>query len=210
MATLLHIEASPRGELSWSSRIAAEFLDEYEAAHPDDQVKTLNVFDRDLPAFDGELVHAKYAVMHEERFTRAEADAWKKVVKLADEFKAADKYLISTPMWNFSIPYRLKQYIDLIVQPGLTFTYSQVDGYTGLVAGKPVLSIYARGGAYASGSGLEEYDFQKPYLKLVLAFIGFTDIRSIYAEPTLQAGPDVRDVAVKAAVELAQDAAAVF
>jgi len=210
MSTLLHIEASPRGDYSYSSQVAGEFLDEYEAANPDDQIRSLNVFDRELPAFDGQLLQAKYAVLHEDRFTAAQADAWKAVVRLAEEFKAADKYLISAPMWNFSVPYRLKQYIDLIVQPGLTFSFTPEDGYTGLVTSKPVLGIYARGGSYGEGSGLEEYDFQKPYMKVILAFLGFTDIRSIYIEPTLQAGPDARDEALDEALELARQSAAVF
>ena len=62
-------------------------------------------------------------------------------------FKSADKYLVSLPMWNFSIPYKLKQYIDLLVHRGLTFSFTPEGGYKGLVTGKPLVAVYARGGA---------------------------------------------------------------
>jgi FMN-dependent NADH-azoreductase len=87
-------------------------------------------------------------------------------------------------MWNFFIPYKLKHFIDLITQPGLTFSFSSESGFRGLVTGKPVPVIYARGGEYGKAES-SAMDFQKPYLELLLGFIGFQDIRSILIEPTL-------------------------
>jgi hypothetical protein len=81
--------------------------------------------------------------------------------------KSADKYVLSLPMWNFSIPYRLKQYIDILVQPGYTFSVGE-NGYEGLVKNKPVLVVYARGGAFPEGSGMEAFDMQKKYMELLL------------------------------------------
>jgi FMN-dependent NADH-azoreductase len=101
-------------------------------------------------------------------------------------------------MWNFGIPYKLKHYIDLLVQPGLTFSFSPEAGYKGLVTGKPVVAIYARGGAYGPGSGGEGYDQQSSYLKQILGFIGFTDIKEIFVEPTL-ASPTSKDEAISRA-----------
>ncbi len=88
-------------------------------------------------------------------------------------------------MWNFGIPYKLKHYIDVLTQPGLTFSYSPSEGYKGLVTGKPAAVVYARGGSYPPGSGAEGMDFQKSYFETLLKFIGFTDIRPIVVEPTL-------------------------
>ena len=46
-------------------------------------------------------------------------------------FSHADRVLISSPMSNFGVPYKLKQWFDLIVQPGITFTFSPAEGYRG-------------------------------------------------------------------------------
>ena len=102
----------------------------------------------------------KYAIMHGQKFTPEEDAAWQQVVALAEHFKSADKIVISLPMWNFGIPYKLKHYIDVLVQPGLAFSFSPETGYKGLITGKPLVAIYARGGAYGPGSGAEGYDAQ--------------------------------------------------
>ena len=144
MAKLLYIQASPR-DRSKSTKVAQAFLDSYRQTHPADEMVTLNVFEKDLPPFDGFAVQAKYSIMHGKEHTKDEAQAWSQVEALIDEFKSADKYLFSVPMWNFGIPYRLKQYIDLIVQPGYTFTADE-NGYQGLVKDKRRLwSMHAAG-----------------------------------------------------------------
>jgi FMN-dependent NADH-azoreductase len=111
-------------------------------------------------------------------------------------------------MWNFGIPYRLKQYLDIIIQPTYTFSFSPQEGYKGLVTGKPVFIAYSRGGAYASGSGGEAFDLQTKYLELALGFIGLKDIRTVIVEPTLMGGPEVakakREDAIAKARELAK------
>ena len=37
---------------------------------------------------------------------------------LADELNSNNILVISTPMWNLTVPYVLKQYIDMVIQPG--------------------------------------------------------------------------------------------
>jgi len=185
MSTLLHIQSSPRGDRSASIAVARKFIESYGAVHPEDTVETFDLWEAELPEFDGSVLDAKYAILNGESHTAAQCEAWSAVVKIADHFKSADKYLVSLPMWNFSIPYKLKHYFDVLAQPGLTFTFSPDEGYQGLVTGKPLVIIYARGGAYGSGTGAEGYDQQSTYLKQFFGFIGFTDIREIFVEPTL-------------------------
>lgn len=183
MARLLYIQASPRPE-STSSSVARDFLSIYRDLHPKDEIDTLNLFETELPRFDGETLQAKYRVLNRQAQQPSEAKAWQDVVKVAERFKAADRYLLSIPMWNFSIPYVLKHYIDLITQPGITFQFTPGKGYEGLIKGRPAVAIYARGGAYTGAEG-EALDFQKRYVELMLGFIGFEKIHSIVAEPTL-------------------------
>jgi len=206
MKTLLHIEASPRKTRSHSLAVARHAADAWSAAHPGGTVRTLDLWSTVLPPFDGETIDAKYAILHGQAHTPAQAAAWERIRSLAEEFKAADGYILSTPMWNFGVPYILKHYFDLIIQPGLTFSYSPESGYTGLVTGKKALVVAARGGAYGPGSGAESYDLQTATVRQLFGFIGVTEVSEVLVEPTL--APDAaRDAALATARERAADAA---
>jgi FMN-dependent NADH-azoreductase len=92
----------------------------------------------------------------------------------------------------------------VLVQPGYTFSYSPTEGYKGLVTGKSAVLIYARGGAYGSGTGGEKLDMQKSYMETVLGFIGFSNIKSIVIEPTLKSTPEELEKIKDAAKEQAK------
>ena len=208
MSKLLYIESSPRKERSKSIAVAKAFLDTYRSSHPDDEVIILDLWTKELPEFDGFTIDAKYQVLHGQDFTDQQQQAWQAVVDVCNEFKSADKYVISLPMWNFGIPYKLKHYIDVITQPGQTFSFDPATGYSGLVTGKPAAVIYARGGAYGSDE-MKGMDLQKGYIDLLLGFIGFTNVTSILVEPTLAAPEDVASTEA-AAAEQARSVAATF
>lgn len=207
MAKLLYIEASPMDELSYSSRVAQAFLDAYRAARPADQVETLNIWNVELPVFDGEGVRARYKVMRGLPQEATEAEAWRKVTETVEHFKGFDSYLISTPMWNFSIPWRLKQYLDLLAHPGLTFSFSPETGYQGLVVNRKAVVVCARGGVYPVDTPWAAWDFQRPYLRTFLGFIGITDVTEITVEGVLQGGADEK---LAAAQDEARKVAAAF
>jgi FMN-dependent NADH-azoreductase len=210
MSKLLYIQASPRGERSHSLAAADAFIESYRQAHPADEVVTINLFERRLPPFDGDIINAKYAILHGLDHTDAQRDAWKQVEAVIEEFTSADKYVFAVPMWNFSLPYALKHYIDIIVQPTYTFSFTPEEGYRGLAGGKPVFIAYARGGEYPPGTGAEDLDFQTRYLEHELGFIGFTDIRKVVVEPTLAGGPDTAAEKQAAAISSATEAAGRF
>lgn len=185
MAKLIYIKTSPRKDRSHSSRVAQEFVDTYRSANPKNTVEVLDLWQMDLPPFDGDTIDAKYAIMHQKPLVEGQQEAWDRVKSMFNQFAGADKYIFSIPMWNFGIPYRMKHYIDILTQPGLAFNVSPEGKYTGLVTGKPAVVVSASGGTYRSGSGGESYDMEKPYMKLWLQFIGFTDIRDIVVDGTL-------------------------
>lgn len=209
MARLLYVESSPRKDRSASVAVARAFVDEYLRTHPDDGVDTLDLWAEDLPPFDGMALDAKYRILYGKSPGPEHEEAWGAVRAVIDRFTAADKYLFSLPMWNFGVPYRLKHYVDVLVQPTYTFSFSPKEGYRGLVTGKPAAVVYARGGAYPPGTPGEGMDFQKRYVELVLGFIGFTDVRPIVVEPTL-GKPDAVAATVEAAKEAARRIAAAF
>lgn len=191
MALLLHVSASPREGRSRSLGMAQVFLEAYREGHPGDRIESLDLWQADLPAFNGNTLEAKYAILHGKPHTAAQEKAWQGVTRWIDPFLAADKYLFSLPMWNFGVPYRLKHYLDLIVQPGYTFSYTPEEGYVGLVTDRPVACIYARGGSFGPDSGAEGLDHQKSYMDTVLGFMGFRNILSLLVEPTLMGEPDL-------------------
>ena len=210
MNNVLYIKASPRIGRSHSLAVADAFLNSYQEGHPSDEIITLDLFGVELPPFDGLLVNAKYNILHGKPHPLEEAEAWLRVEDIIARFKDADKYVLATPMWNFNIPYRLKQYIDIIVQPTYTFSYSPEEGYKGLVTGKSIFIAYARGGEYLPGTPVEAFDFQTTYLEFILGFIGFTDIRRVIVEPTLERGPEVAQARRRAAIAQAQTMAKDF
>jgi FMN-dependent NADH-azoreductase len=198
MPKLLYIEASPRKSRSKSIEVAHAFLSELERAHPSVEIDKMDLWATELPAFDNDTADAKYAVLYGQEQTPDQAKAWQRVTKVIDRFKAAEWYLFSLPMWNFGCPYVLKHLIDVIVQPGLTFSFSPDEGYKGLVLNRKAVTVYARGGAYGPGTGAEGYDLQSKTLGGILGFIGITDVTSIVVEPTLGAPADVEATVAKA------------
>lgn len=208
MSKLLYIQASPRKGRSKSIQAADAFVEAYKKTHAHDTVEVMDLFAADLPAFDGPAVQAKYTILHGQKHTAEERRIWDGVEKVIEHFKSADKYVFAVPMWNFGIPWRLKQYIDILIQPGYTFKVGD-NGYEGLVKGNPVMAVYARGGEYPEGTEGAAYDMQKKYLELALGFIGFEKIHSIVVEPTL-AGPEKADKALQNAIARAHAAAKTF
>ena len=103
------------------------------------------------------------------------------------ELKAADVIVLGAPMHNLSIPSTLKSWIDHVVVANQTFRYTQ-EGPRGLIEGKRAILALARGGAYAA-SPLAAMDFQEPYLRAILGFIGIREIEAIVVEG-VALGPD--------------------
>ncbi|RYG77641.1 FMN-dependent NADH-azoreductase, partial [bacterium] len=104
--------------------------------------------------------------------------------------------------YNFSVPTTLRTWFDHVLRPRVTFAYDQ-KGPKGLVNDKPVIVIEARGGLYSEGPAMA-VDFQEPYLKQLLGFIGLTDVRFVRAEK-IGFGPEARAASIEAAIATLRD-----
>ena len=185
MTTLLHLSASPRGAASESRAIAATFLDAYRDTHPDDEIVEWDLWDGTLPPFGPDAAAAKMAVFAGADPQGDEARAWQAAIDAFRRFDAADRYLISVPMWNAGVPYILKQFIDVISQPGMVFGFDPDRGYTGLVTGRKAAVIYTSA-VYGEGRGPAfGADFQAPYFDDWLRWAGITDITAVSFRPNL-------------------------
>ena len=198
-----YIECSPRGERSHSTKIAQAYIEQAKKNIPNLELNHINPWSLNLPEFDGDMLNAKYSVISGTDPSADEVSAWSNVKKIFDEFNNADHYLFSVPMWNFNIPYKLKHYIDIITQPGMSWSYTPEDGYKGLMTDKTATIIYATGDGYSEGTGFESFDMQKPYVNLWLTFLGFKKIERVVVDRTLfdaeTAEKNALDVALKLA-----------
>ena len=198
-----YIECSPRGKRSHSTKIAQAYIEQAKKNIPDLELNHINPWSLNLPEFDGDMLNAKYSVISGTDPSPDEVSAWSNVKKIFDEFNNADHYLFSVPMWNFNIPYKLKHYIDIITQPGMSWSYTPEDGYKGLMTDKTATIIYATGDGYGAGTGFESFDLQKPYVNLWLTFLGFKKIERVVVDRTLfdaeTAEKNALDVALKLA-----------
>ena len=92
------------------------------------------------------------------------ARRWDRLTELTDQLHLVDTLLITAPMWNFSVPWMLKRWIDCVVQARLTFEF--VDGaFRGLLKGKRAIILTTRDGAYGPGTPAAAMDFSLPYLR---------------------------------------------
>jgi FMN-dependent NADH-azoreductase len=183
MPKLLHMIASPRAD-SESAAGGRLFVDRFNKAHPDWDIDEMDLWREALPEFSGAILDAKYARVDGRSFSNAERDAFAVAERMAMRLALSDRVVISTPMWNFSIPYRLKQWIDVISQPGLTFRFDPAQGYLPLLKDRPTLVIIASGSDFVTGMNRGRIDMATPYLREALRFIGIRDVQFILIGPT--------------------------
>jgi FMN-dependent NADH-azoreductase len=182
MTKLLHISASPRGERSESLALAGTFLDAFRDTHPDVEIHRWDLWDGTLPAFGPDAAAAKMAVFAGQE---PDSDAWDAAVAAFRRFDDADLYLFSVPMWNHGVPYILKQFIDVVSQPGLVFGFDPGAGYTGLLRGRRAAVVYTSA-VYGDGRGPAfGTDFQEPYLADWLRWAGVTEVSAVQFRPNL-------------------------
>jgi FMN-dependent NADH-azoreductase len=179
---LLHIIASPRGEKSRTLSVSSAFINSMKAKNPDILVDELDLFEVNLPEVSGGAIDAKYTLMSGGSLDEKSKNSWEQTMEFSSNFITYDAYLISSPMWNFSIPYKLKHYIDVIMQAGILFSFTE-KGVEGLAKNKKMFCVTSRGNDYSSGSQMQQYDFQEPYLRAIFGFTGIYDITFIHAQP---------------------------
>jgi len=205
MSKLLFVTSSILGENSKSRALGREFLEAWTRHHPGTRVLERDLVAEAVPHLTGAVVGA--AMTPAEQRSPEQAETVSLADRLIEELEAADVVVLAAPMYNFSVPSTVKAWIDHVVRAGRTFRYG-ANGPEGLLRGKKVFIVTARGGVYSQGPG-KSMDFHEPYLRHVLGFIGLTDVSFIYAEglamPEVAAGAlenaraSIRDLLPKAA-----------
>lgn len=176
--TLLHIDASPRGVRSRSRQLGREFLKHWQATHPRSRVINRDIGHEPPPFVTEAWIEG--AFFPELNHSPAAREAMSLSNVYVEELLGADQIVITTPIYNLSIPAVLKAWIDQIVRAGRTFAAGS-DGFEGLAKGKRVVIIVASGSDFRPDTPGGAYNFLEPYLKAVLGFIGITDVKFVYA-----------------------------
>lgn len=197
MANVLVIESSARQQGSISRQLTEQFIANWRAAHPADQIKVRDLAVDQVPHLDANLLGGWMTPAEQQ--SEAEQAALALSNLLTDELLAADVLVLAAPMYNFAIPSTLKAWLDHVLRAGVTFKYTAT-GPQGLLSGKRAFVLTARGGIYAGSA----QDHQEPYLRQALAFVGIHDVSFIHAEG-LNLGGDFLEKGVnQAKAQLAQ------
>lgn len=202
MMKLLHIIATTRGEESRTLSISKEFLQTLRVKHPHVEIEELDLSTTELPPVLDTNVKAKYLLMMGGQLDEETQASWQQVSELAEKFISYDLYLVTAPMWNFSIPYMLKHYIDVIMQAGILFSFT-ANGPEGFAKYEQMVCITSRGSDYSQGSPMHALDHQEPYLRTVFGLAGIEDIHFVHAQP-LDAAPGLTQTALEKAKEEAR------
>ena len=181
---VLHINASTRGKNSQSLAVSRHLISEL-LKYTTINIDNYNLFEDSLPAFDAVAVGAKMSVFTGTDATAEQKSSWTGIKAVFDRFAAADLYVFNVPLWNNGIPYILKQFIDVVTQPGWAFGFDMEKGYSGLLAGKKACVVHASGVYYEGISPSFGADFSTPYLDDWLKFIGVETVHHIHVAPTV-------------------------
>jgi FMN-dependent NADH-azoreductase len=179
---LLKVDSSVRGN-SISRKLTAQYGEAWARHHPGSEIIERDLAVTTLPLVTDEWVAASRS--NPSQLTSAQRQTLAISDSLVDELLNADVIVIGAPMYNFSISSTLKAWIDQVVRVGKTVAYGP-EGPKGLLLGKKVAVLTSRGGAYGRGTHYEKFDFQEPYLRHILGFIGLTDVTFIHAENQLR------------------------
>jgi len=198
MKNILLVLSSPRGQQSYSHQFATDIVDDLKLRHPGATVVVRDLAKEPLPHVGEAFVGGLFSPP--EQRTPDQATAMARSDHLIDELFAADVVVMAVPMHNFGPPSTLKAWFDHIARAGRTFAYSD-KGSEGLLKGKKAIVVLARGGVYSDGPA-KALDFQEPYVRSMLGFIGITDVHVLRVE-----GVAMGEDAVKRAIASAKEQA---
>jgi FMN-dependent NADH-azoreductase len=170
MSTLLNLDISPRGDRSISRALGKRFITHWQQQNPDGVVISRDLNASRIPYMDNDWIAGVYAPPEVERTSEMQ-QALALSTELIAELQAADVLLISTPMYNFTIPAVLKSWIDYVIRPG--FTFRLAPGWPGMLENKKAKLIVVSRDSYQAG---EVADQVTPVLRQALGFMGIRDV----------------------------------
>lgn len=199
MNHLLHIDSSIQGDRSVSRRLTARAAASWRAAHPDGAVTYRDLAAHPVPHMDAGTGLAR--IVPRDEHTPAQAASYALTSGLIDEILRADTILLGLPVYNFGAPSSVKAWVDHLVAPGLS---PDPETHEGLLGGRDLIVLAARGGGYGPGTPREGWDHAEAWLPHGLSYTGLQPKVFITAELTLaDVTPAMADLRGLAAESLA-------
>ncbi|GAB6167784.1 NAD(P)H-dependent oxidoreductase [Clostridium carnis] len=150
MKKLLYITVNSKPEnLSASKTVGRAFINKFLEKYDNFKLEELDLYECYIPRLEYTYFNKRNCMIEQEAFNNLDSKQQEeihKIIKLTDQFKEADVYVIAAPMWSLSFPAPLKEYIDCIVMDGKTVSINE-DKIEGLLDDKP------RGMVYIQSSG---------------------------------------------------------
>lgn len=200
MNTLLVVNSSPKIKSSLTRKLTSQFTSEWKTRDKGNLVIERNLADGSISFLSEAWIEAAFTPQPNR--TADQAKLLELSDTLIDELLSADVILLGIPMHNFSVPAAFKAWIDQIARAGKTFSYSD-KGPIGLVpAGKKVIVVLSRGGAYAPETTPSGVDLLEAYLRQVLGLIGLIDVDFVHADRQSMGGDAAAVSAEKAIRQL--------
>jgi FMN-dependent NADH-azoreductase len=193
MAHLLHLDASIQGDRSISRALSARAAARWRDANPEGTATYRDLAVDPLPHLGPAAAQARF--VPPEQHNPEQAAAWAISAELVGEVAAADTILLGLPVYNYAPPSTVKSWVDHLLAPGLSVDPATGDG---LLGGRELIVLEARGGGYGEGTPREGWDHAQAWLPHGVALTGL-EPRFIVAELTLAdvnpAMADLRDLA---------------
>lgn len=143
------------------------------------EVEVLNLYDKNLnlPQVDKAMLSAwtkDISICNDEERNILETQS-----SLIDQWIKADFIFIYSPLHNFNVTSRFKEYVDNILIAGRTFKYT-VNGSVGLLNdSKKVVYIQSSGGAYEEDIKYVNADIAPHYVRTILSIMGINKMHLI-------------------------------
>ncbi len=188
MKKILYIIANSKAEEQSSSRtVSRRLVNEILKKVQDLELEELNLYENHIPQLKGCYFESRSAIVNSDARSKLSTEEQKEVAKveqLCMQFKAADIYVLAAPMWSLSFPAPVKEYLDCIIQSGMTISFENNKPY-GLMDDKPRTFIYVQ----SSGANIPW--LLKPslskglnYVHDIMKFIGINSFDELLVDGT--------------------------
>ncbi|WP_346934723.1 NAD(P)H-dependent oxidoreductase [Clostridium sp.] len=188
MKKLLYITVNSKPEeLSASKTVGRTFVNKFLEKHKDFILEELDLYQCHIPRLEYEYFEKRNCMIKEEDFNKLNEKQQQeihKIVKLVDQFKEADMYVIAAPMWSLSFPAPLKEYIDCIVMDGKTIKISE-NKMEGLLNDKPRAMVYIQSsGAPIPWMLRPIFNKGLDYIKDIMKYMGIKKFEDLLVDGT--------------------------
>lgn len=194
MEKILVITASPLAEDSVSCRLADVFMKNYQEAHPEDQLKRIDLSRLELPEIDEELI----AYFNGQ--SDGDSGVYTKIDDLCEEFMMADRTVFALPHWNLIVPPKVVSYSLAVMRAGKSFRYTE-KGPVGMLDNKKALILLASGGTCNTDNPIM-HCYGVDWLKGILGLCGIEDVSVLYAQGMEERPDKTKEIVNNACLEV--------